>query len=151
MRSKSSIIICCCVLFMSFNGISQENHFSLHYDEFEIFLTPKKCVDTLYIDLKGKYQGCKLKLYLSDCRGESCFELYGKKNDLKTSGRYSNAIDTLKKYRIKKYLGESENIEKYSISTISYLYPLRAGEWLYYEGSGKQRKKRKVTYVYSID
>lgn len=139
------------ILFFSYKGNSQQYHFSLNYEEFGIFFSPKKCVDTIDFKLIGKYQGYKLKLFLKDCQGEAYFELFGKKSELRMSGNYDNAIDTLKKYRLGRHLGENEGTEKYSVSLIQYLYPLKAREWIYYEGEGKQKKKRTVTYTYSTE
>lgn len=130
---------------------SQQYKFSLNYEEFGVFFSPQKCIDTINFNLKGKYQGYTLRLYLKDCKGEASFELFDNKNDLQMSGNYDNAMDTLKKYKFGRYLGESEGTEKYSISLIKYLYPLKAREWIYYEGKGKQRKKRVVNYTYIIE
>jgi hypothetical protein len=135
---------------LPFGSFSQTN-FSLNYEEFDIYFRPQKCLDTTEFTLTGKYAGFKLKLYLKDCRGEARFELFDKKNDIKMSGNYRNAIDTLKKYRFARYLAQSDGIEKYRISTFRYLYPLKCGEWIYYEGIGKKKKSRIVTYIYSPD
>lgn len=133
------------------NKASSQYNFSLSYEEFGIFFSPKKCVDTIEFTLKGKYAGYKIKLYLKDCKGEAHFELFDKKKGLRISGNYDNAIDTLKKYRLGRYLAQPEGVEKYSISAIRYLYPLKAGEWVYYEGEGKRKKSRTVTYVYTTE
>ena len=62
------------------NRVSAQYNFSLNYEEFDIFFSPKKCVDTIEFTLKGRYAGYKLKLYLKDCKGEAHFKLFDKKN-----------------------------------------------------------------------
>ena len=126
-------------------------HFSLSYEEFDVFFSPKKCVDTIDFTLSGKYSGYKLKMYLKDCKGEAYFELFDKKNELRMTGNYDNAIDTLKKYKLARYLGETNDIEKYRISAIKYLYPLKAREWTYYEDRKNRKKSRTIIYVYTTE
>lgn len=133
------------------NRASAQYNFSLNYEEVDIFFSPKKCVDTIEFTLKGRYAGYKLRLYLKDCKGEAHFELFDKKNELRMIGNYDNSIDTLKKYRLGRYLAQPDGVEKYSISAIRYLYPLKAGEWVYYEGDGKRKRSRTVTYDYTIE
>jgi hypothetical protein len=130
---------------------SQQYYFSLSYEEFGIFFSPKKCVDTIDFTLSSRYPGYKLKLYLKDCKGEAYFELFDKKNGLRMSGNYDNAIDTLKKYRLGRHLAQPDGIEKYSITAIKYLYPLKSREWIYHEGTGKRKRSRTVSYIYTIE
>lgn len=131
------------------NKASSQSYFGLNYEKFDLFVYPKKCIDTLEFALKDKYVGHKLKIFLKDCRGEAYFELFDSSNVLRMTGHYDNAIDTLRDYRFGKYLAQPEGVEKYSIRSILYLYPLMAREWVFYEGEGQEMKRRVKTYIYT--
>lgn len=142
------LILCMCAVS---NKASSQLFYNLEYEEFNVFFRPKNCIDTLEFKLSNKYQGYRLRLFLKDCKGEAHFELFDKKNEMRISGNYDNAIDTLKKYKLGRYVGEPEGIEKYRVSAIQYLYPLKAREWVYYEGYGKNKKSRTVKYIYTTE
>jgi hypothetical protein len=147
---KSIYILLCWVIFSTNKSFSQD-HLSLFYEEFNVFFSPSKCYDTINFNLKGKYLGYKLRLYLKDFNGKAYFQLFDKKNELRIAGNFDNAIDTLKKYKFGKYLGESKDIVKYDVLAVKFLYPLKAGEWIYYEGDGKRKISRNVTYIYTTN
>lgn len=135
---------------IGFQELKAQENLQLNFEEFDIFFTPRKCPDTISFNLKGKYQGCMLNLYLEESQGKAYFELK-KKGRLLLNGYYENGIDTLQRYRIGKFRGESnrDSVEKYSIAVVKYLYPLKTGRWTFYkEEKGKIKESKSLEYIY---
>lgn len=125
------------LLFFLFSlcNVSYAQHNVIYFSEFEIYLTPQKCTDTLKYFF-GDSSYILVKLY--DCNGASSFVIYDSKNDIKASGYYAKSIDTLKKYvSVYDYNGDLLRIE-----VLKYFEPLKEGSWFYYENRKLVRSER---------
>ena len=128
------------------NHVCSQGFFTLHYSKFDVDYKPKKIPDTAIFNNINKYNQ-RLILYITSDRGESHLELYNSKGILLQKGNYSNAIDTLSKYRFSKSLGFTDKKFHYSVSVIKFLEPLQSGSWYYF--NEKQKLIRKDEYIFN--
>ncbi len=114
---------------------SYSQHNVIYFSEFDIYLTPQKCTDTLkYFFGDSSY----ILIKLHDCEGASSFVIYNNKKDIKSSGFYSKSLDTLKKYvSVYDYSGNLVRIE-----VLKYFEPLKESDWYYYENKKLIRKEK---------
>jgi hypothetical protein len=128
---------CVQVIFFLFSlcKVSYAQHNVIYFSEFEIYLTPQRCTDTLkYFFNDSSY--ILIKLY--DCDGVSSFVVYNNKRDIKVSGFYAKSLDTLKTYvPVYDFNGDVLRIE-----VLKYFEPLKEGNWYYYENRKLVRREK---------
>ncbi len=110
----------------------------LDYEEIGIKFTPKKEVDTIELSTIKFKKNLKCIIYLKSLLGACDFKIFDAKGTLFLEGHYSNSLDTLLKYRLAKRLGVRKNTTAtYGVSLYRYFYPLKTGDWIYYDKKGK--------------
>lgn len=133
------------IMYMAF-FVRSEAQMRLNYDKLGIVLTPKKCQDTLLV-VSENVDFQKVKIVLSDFKGQCSFEAYNNKNILVLTGFFANALDTLSKYEYHKILGRMEEKTFYRVVKINYLCPLPVGWWYFYDRNGKFIRAECFEYV----
>lgn len=129
------------VLFFLVLKISCFGQFRVFFDEFDVTVKPTKKVDTVTVKLSGDFSGKTLRIYFSDFKGESRFDLFDKNDRLLITGNYINSIDTLVKYKFAKTIGASKGVSKYSVVVVRYFQPLKSGHWIYYDKNGEIKQE----------
>ena len=106
----------------------------IYIDLIKQYYLPTKLMDYDSISMgKNKI----FKFYLTNETGEMKFEIILNKNIL-IKGSYSNSLAVFKRY------GESFNSDGSSEMTVNdYYYPLRDGDWIFYDVKTKKSKQKK--------
>lgn len=127
--------------FSIFPNIS-DGQIPLDYDEIGIRFTPKKGVDTIELSTTKFNKNFKCVINLKNLLGACDFKIYDTKGILFLEGHYSNCHDTLTKYRFSKRLGLAQkNRTIYGVTLYKYYYPLKTGQWIYYDRKGKVKEQ----------
>ena len=109
----------------------------LDYDEIGIKFIPKKAIDTIELSTIKFNKTLKCKVYLKSLFGACDFKIYNSKGELFLEGHYSNCLDTLSKYRFAKRKGLIQKTTTlYGVILYKYFYPLKSGDWNYYDKRG---------------
>lgn len=138
-----SLLICCSSLF-PLNSIGQ---IPLDYDEIGIKFTPKKVLDTIELSTVKFNKPLKCKVYLRNLLGACDFKIYNSNNELFLEGHYSNCLDTLSKYKFAKKLGlKQKTTTIYGVILYKYFYPLKIGDWIYYDKRGEISERYHYEY-----
>lgn len=140
----------CLLLLISFSLLFPKvsiGQIPLDYDEIGIKFIPKKAIDTIELSTIKFNKTLKCKVYLKSLFGACDFKIYNSKGELFLEGQYSNCLDTLSKYKFAKKLGlKQKATTKYGVVLYKYFYPLKIGDWIYYDKQGKMSKRYHYEY-----
>ena len=113
---------------------------TLKYPEFDLSFYPTKCTDTLHFNDVMNKKGVLLILYLENCSGTCKFELFNASNRIMQKGAFTGICDTLSEYSFAKMRGITSGVTNYSVRKLKYFYPLKTGQWSYYDNNEFLRK-----------